>query len=271
MKFNSLIIAVLFILFFASGCAKTESTLKETINLNDSSNDVSLSSAESSRSENKQKQSSQQDDNVNLPEKYQINNFPVIYQLPELPTGCEITALTMALNYYGLNADKVIMATQYLPTSDYYIYYKDSRPIGNDLDNYFLGDPTNSNGYVCGIGALVTAANNYLKACNSNLTAKDMTGSSPKELYELVAQDTPVVVLTTIEMKDRYVAEGWYTENGKYVDWSRSDHGTVLIGYTDDTVTIADPLLGEVQYSKAQFEKVLASRGNKCMILQANE
>ena len=30
-----------------------------------------------------------------------IDNFPIIFQMPQLPTGCEITAATMVLNYYG--------------------------------------------------------------------------------------------------------------------------------------------------------------------------
>lgn len=52
--------------------------------------------------------------------------------------------------------------------------------------------------------------------------------------------------------------EGWYTESGKYVDWGRNDHCAVLIGYTPDTVTIADPIAGEIVYSRKAFEKVFA-------------
>ena len=45
----------------------------------------------------------------------QLTDFEIIEQYPELPTGCEITAMTMVLNYYGYNVDKVTMALDYMP------------------------------------------------------------------------------------------------------------------------------------------------------------
>ncbi len=89
-----------------------------------------------------------------------------------------------------------------------------------------------------------------------------------EELYELVSQDTPVVVWVTIGMADRRTTQGWYTQTGEYMEWSTNDHGAVLIGYTQDTVTIADPIAGMVEYSRTQFEEVFASRGSRCVILE---
>ena len=125
----------------------------------------------------------------------QIADFPIINQMPELPTGCEITALTMALN---------------------------------------------------------------------------VTGSSPEELYERVSQGQRVVVWVTISMADRGSTEGWYTENGDYVDWSTNDHGAVLVGYTETTVTIADPISGRMEYAREQFEEVFASRDSQCVVLESD-
>ena len=68
-------------------------------------------------------------------------------------------------------------------------------------------------------------------------------------------------------MQDRIAEDGWYTEDGEYVDWAYTDHGAVLIGYSKDTVTIADPISGKVEYDRAQFESVFKSRNNKCVIL----
>ena len=202
--------------------------------------------------------------------QHQINSFDIIFQMPELPTGCEITALTMVLNYYGMEADKVEMATKYLPTQELNLYYgSDGRLYGNDLNQYFIGNPTTENGYVCGPGAIVTAANAYLQDQGSDLTAVDYTGADVDTLYEIVSQDIPVVVWVTISMTDRGETEGWYTRSGEYVDWSTYDHGAVLIGYTQDTVTIADPISGKMEYSREDFERVFASRGNQCVVLQS--
>lgn len=203
------------------------------------------------------------------PEEYLIESFPILNQMPELPTGCEITALTMALNYYGYEMDKVTMATQYLPCVSANLHYgNDGVLYGSDLNEYFVGDPTTELGYICGTGAIVTAADSYLADAGSELHAEDMTGAEPEELYELVSENIPVVVWVTIGMADRQAAQGWYTEQGEYVDWSRNDHGAVLIGYSEDTVTIADPISGLMEYEKDQFERVFESRGNQSVIIR---
>lgn len=203
------------------------------------------------------------------PEEYVIENFDILYQLPELPTGCEITALTMILNYYDCEICKTEMAEYYLPKTDYDIYYDDNHVlIGPDIDNYFIGDPESENGYVCGCQAIKTAANSYFDDTESNYYAVDLTGLTLNELYNFISKDTPVFVLVTIGMEDRFEPESWYTEDGKLVEWSTNDHGAVLIGYSDETVTIADPIAGIIEYEREQFENVYIERGRKCVVIQ---
>ena len=76
-----------------------------------------------------------------LPESSCISDFAFTGQMPELPTGCEITSLTMTLNYYGYSADKMVMALEYLPTVGWTnTYYGDNETLyGNDIYNYFIG------------------------------------------------------------------------------------------------------------------------------------
>lgn len=205
-----------------------------------------------------------------IPAEYVISNFPVIYQMPELPTGCEVTALTMAVNYYGYSADKMEMALKWLPTASSDLYRgSDGRIYGTDPYEYFIGDPSSEEGCVCGPGAIKTAADGYFQAHNIDMYADDITGTDPEELYGMVSQDIPVVVWVTIGMADRQdPVQSWYTEDGRYVDWTNNDHGAVLIGYSSDTVTIADPISGLVEYSREQFENVFESRSCQCIVLR---
>ena len=146
-------------------------------------------------------------------------------------------------------------------------YGADGRLYGTDLNEYFIGDPFTEDGVICGTGAIVTAADAYLESVGSSMRAADLTGSRPEELYRRVSEDQPVVVWVTISMADRGETEGWYTEDGEYVDWSRNDHGAVLIGYSGTTVTIADPISGQIEYDRQQFEEVFADRGNRCVVI----
>ena len=198
----------------------------------------------------------------------QLTDFDIIEQYPELPTGCEITAMTMVLNYYGYNVDKVTMAMDYMPKVQAEFYRsEDGRLIGPDLENFFVGDPTQETGYICGTGAIVTAANAYLMDVGSDLTAVAMKHAQPEELYDLIDEGTPVVIWCTINMEDRAETDGWYREDGTYMEWSTNDHGAVLIGYDEDTVTVADPIYSRITVSRAQFEKIFAERGGQCVIL----
>lgn len=205
-----------------------------------------------------------------LPLSHIIDNFEITLQMPELPTGCEVTALTMVLNYYGYDVDKEVMAAEYLPVLESLELYEggDGRTYGPDLNSFFIGNPFSENGIICGTTAITEAANRYLADRGSSLRASDKSGIALTELYSRISQDQPVVVWVTIGMEDRFDTEGWYTEDGEYVDWSQNDHGAVLIGYTEDTVIIADPISGRTEYSRAQFEKVFRSRNCQCVALE---
>lgn len=215
------------------------------------------------------REQSRQPEEAAAAQSYLIDGFEIFLQNPELPTGCEITALTMALCFYGFDADKTTMASRYLPQSPANLYVgEDGRLYGSDLNEYFIGDPFSTSGITCGTGAIAGAANAYLRDCGSEIAAEDLTGASPSELYMLVAQDIPVIVWVTIGMRERGDLEGWYTQNGEYVDWGPNDHGAVLIGYTDNTVVLADPIYGQMEYNRETFEEVFALRGSQCVILR---
>lgn len=114
----------------------------------------------------------------------------------------------------------------------------------------------------------MTAADGYLADNGNAMKAEDETGSEPEQLYRFVSEGTPVVVWGTIGMEERQIMESWNTEDGREASWAMNDHCVVLIGYSADSVTVADPIEGIVSYDRAQFESAFRSRGNQCMILK---
>ncbi len=266
MKKIFLCLALALLTLTSFGCGSSDAVKAQSQSPSLSDKDGNSSAAKADKSEKKDASSSTEQ---SKPKGHSLSDFEIILQEPELPTGCEITSLTMALNYYKLNADKVEMALNYLPTvygGFYYDYYGNF--IGPDLYNYFFGDPTTDQGTVCGAGAITTAANAFLKDKKSKLKAEDMTGASPNELYKLIDSDIPVVVWITIFMNGRGDLQGWSTENGTYVDWGNEDHCGVLIGYTEDTVIIADPIQGRLEYDKEMFEATFEERSRQCVAIK---
>ena len=200
---------------------------------------------------------------------HQITGVPLILQMPELPTGCEVTALTMMLHYYGFSVSKTTMASTYLPTVAFETTVgEDGKTYGPDMNRYFVGDPFSYWGFICGTKAIVRAANRYLTKMGSDLQAVSFTGISLEELYSRIDNNQPVLVWVTVDMKDRDKTQGWYTDKGEWISWSEDDHGAVLTGYTAETVTLCDPISGNIRYNRKQFEKVFASRGNQCVVLE---
>lgn len=198
---------------------------------------------------------------------HKIENFPMIFQMPELPTGCEITAMTMALRYAGYDVSKVDMAMTYLPRTGFNFSYDGSgRKYGPDMDRYFVGNPSGE-GMICGNLAVETAVKEYFKTVKSRHIVKAIKGITTEEMFQYINRDIPVVIWCTIGMGDRQATQGWYTEDGRYMEWSHNDHGAVLIGYDEAKVYIADPICDMISCSREHFENIFTARGRQCVVL----
>lgn len=184
-----------------------------------------------------------------LPDSWQIN-VPALLQEPELPAGCEITSLTCLLNYLGYPVDKEVMVDTYL---DYVLVN------GTDYTFFekYIGDPR-ANGYGCYSPVIVKAATNFLADQNSDLEAVNLSGSTKEDILLTVASGHPVVIWNTLSASDVYETYAWTTPDGIEVNWCKLEHCMLLTGYnlSENTVTVCDPLKGEVSYDLTQFFKV---------------
>lgn len=182
-----------------------------------------------------------------LPDQFQLN-VPFISQHPELPTGCEITALTEALAYYGFEEDKQDLARRYLRM--------DTKKTTGCFIEYFLGSPWSERGIGCFAPTITNAANAYLKDVGSSLQAYTLSYNALNSLFSEVASGHPVIIWTSSDYSDTDVS---YNEipldNGQTFSWPENEHCVVLSGYDlkNKTVTIADPTDGIVVHDLNQF------------------
>ena len=165
-----------------------------------------------------------------------IGDFTVLSQLPELPTGCEVTSLTMALNYAGIPADKCDIADNYLEKGG----------VGEvDFRVAFEGDPRDEASYGCYAPVIVKAANQYLSANGYSMKAVDLTGTDFDALLSYPDDATPVIIWGTVDCEEPVNRTTWIVDDVE-LKWYSPEHCMVLLGYDDQQVAVADPLKGEI-------------------------
>ncbi|MGN0690890.1 MAG: C39 family peptidase [Oscillospiraceae bacterium] len=192
-----------------------------------------------------------------------------IQQNPELPVGCEITALTILLNFWGFNAEKCDMAKNYLPISSGRYKYEDGKTYKDSFYDYFIGDPF-SRGYGCFANAIEKAANSYINQHGGGYIVKNISGCSPDTLYGYVEDNIPVLIWATDGMIEPEYYETWYDiDTGEQLDWYLNEHCAVLAGFDidNDTVTLNDPMKGIIDYNINKFETRFAQMHSQAIVI----
>lgn len=177
-------------------------------------------------------------------------DVPVFEQFPELPAGCEITSLTMLLQYYGVNKTKMELVAE-MP--------RDSTPASLNADGSpgywgnpnigFVGDVTRKErGFGIYHAGLFPLLKKYVPS------AVDLTGENFQLYEKQIASGIPVIVWTTIDYNKPYKWVTWDTQIGP-IRTTYSEHAVVLVGYDEANVYLNDPLSGkkQVKVNKAQF------------------
>lgn len=148
----------------------------------------------------------------------------LIKQLPELPTGCEITAITMMLRYAGAAVDKVSLARE--------IPYDES-----DCNQGFVGDPFTEHGNSIYPPALMSLVTKY------GGNAVDLSGQPIQELKDHLANTGHPIVVWVGQF------DGFHT------------HALTMTGFDNEQIFYNDCWTGEqTQLSTQDFE---ASRAKK--------
>ena len=191
-----------------------------------------------------------------------------VMQTPELPTGCEVTSLTMLLNYIGFDVDKLTLADEYLPKGEY---------RKTDFNKVFVGDPRSRNAYGCTASVIAETAEKFLNDYDTEnkWQVVNITGCSPEMLYSAVKNGNPVVVWGSINMDE--IIEDYVTwtdeETGNTISWVGGEHCLLLTGYDmkESLVYVNDPLRGQVSYDMRTFEKRFDDLDRNAVIIIENK
>lgn len=189
-----------------------------------------------------------------------------VMQTPELPTGCEVTSLTMLLNHIGFDVDKLTLADEYLPKGEY---------RKADFNKVFVGNPRSRQAYGCTANVIAETAENFLMDYDTDdkWQVVNITGCSPEMLYSAVKSGDPVVVWGSINMGEIIKDHVTWTdeETGNTVSWVGGEHCLLLTGYDmkENLVYVNDPLRGQVSYDMKTFEKRFEELDRNAVIIVA--
>ncbi|WP_097074695.1 C39 family peptidase [Ureibacillus xyleni] len=192
--------------------------------------------------------------------------IPVHLQEPELPNGCEITALTAVLNYYGAKTDKLEMTQKYLPKKPF--EYRGNQNYGPDPNIEYGGNPTELTGTYVFAEPIVKAANSFISEEKLDIQAKNISGSTIEEITEYVRQGIPVITWVTLDLSKPRIKGGWrITGSGEYHQMFQNLHTMVLVAVRNDTVEVMDPLKGIKNLDKSTFFKSYKESGEQAVIV----
>ncbi|MCY7485653.1 C39 family peptidase [Paenibacillus alvei] len=196
------------------------------------------------------------------PKSIRLNGAPLILQLPELPRGCEVTALAMLLQSAGQKVDKMELAKN---------IRKDTTPYEKKNGGIYFGNP--HRGFV---GDMYTFANPGLGVYHEPIAEVaekylpgriiDMTGTSFGHLLWTVGQGTPVWVIHTT-LYDSVPAGAWITWNTADgpIQVTYYEHSLLVIGYDEQYVYVHDPLGRRDRISRAAFKRGWEQMGSQAI------
>ena len=149
-------------------------------------------------------------------------DVPLENQMPDLPNGCEVTSLSMLLNYYGIKVNKNELAENIQHVD----FFTDGGKYRGNPNQGFVGHMSIANaGWCVYNGPLYNVARKY------TTHIENITGSDFLSLLKLVSNGHPVLIITTTTFNRVNDMQTWDTNTGK-VNVTPSSHACVITGYS---------------------------------------
>jgi len=190
-------------------------------------------------------------------------DVPLVNQMsdPQLYNGCEVTSLTMLLNYYHYNVTKNQLATKLT-----------SVPLDEDNGEHgnpnvgFVGDVTGANP---GLGVYHGPIAKLAKTQTSQV--KDLTGASFDQVVAQLELGRPVWTITTATFAPVSTMQTWQTPQGN-VKITYDMHSVVIVGFnrSKKLIYINNPYGYKQQaVSWSDFQAAYNQMGKQAIVLTA--
>ena len=149
-------------------------------------------------------------------------DVPLENQMPDLPNGCEVTSLSMLMNYYGIKVNKNELAENIQHVD----FFTDGGKYRGNPNQGFVGHMSIANaGWCVYNGPLYNVARKY------TTHIENITGSDFLSLLKLVSNGHPVLIITTTTFNRVNDMQTWDTNTGK-VNVTPSSHACMITGYS---------------------------------------
>lgn len=175
---------------------------------------------------------------------------PHINQLPELPLGCEVTALAMLLQYNGFQVNKMELAEQLAMDPTPLTYDDQGMHWGNPYKG-FVGDMSDraKPGFGVFDKPIEALARKYAGEQVINLTGLDFT-----DITKIVQNGTPVwVIVSSTFSRQNNQKISWMTSDGPIVT-IRNEHSVLLTGVDGNYVYFNNPLKQDGKNNKKAIQ-----------------
>lgn len=192
-----------------------------------------------------------------IPNRY-LNVQPET-QYPNMPNGCEVTALEMLMKNRGYNISNETLNDRYL---------KKSGLNNADPNEAYIGSPY-KNGYYSYAKPIAEAANLYFKSIGVKTKAEDKTGMSIfGVLNNVIFYKRPVAVWYTIDGKAPSFSKNYYTDKNGVRKYLYSNlHCVVVDGVGRGMVSFVDPIKGRQKVNFAKFTMLYYQMGQRSVVI----
>ncbi|QHS23088.1 C39 family peptidase [Virgibacillus sp. MSP4-1] len=191
---------------------------------------------------------------------------PHVLQLPELPRGCEVTSLTMLLQYYGMDANKMTLAKEITRDPSRYKEENGKIHFGNPHIG-FVGNmyTFNEPGYGVYNEPLADLAEKYV----GKERVLNLSGESFYSVIKALNQKQPVVVIINAKYKKLPASafETWYTSKGP-IKITMNEHSVLVTGYDEDYIYFNDPLDKTRKAPFDDFVEAWEQMGNQAITIK---